>query len=383
MDHSKPSIISWINDLRAGGAETTLLLELEALRERGFDVAVGITGHDMALGPKFKAAGIRVFELGSGSIFRRAINLFKILRRERPDIVETILFWPNLFVRPLARILGIKVVTQLANEEYGHVQRSESRFGPLGVTLAQLSDLVTSRFSNEFRAVAEGVAVMMRKRLLIPERKMKVIHIARDLSLLGRNSVERRRETRERLQLADDLFVVLNTGRQDAQKNQTTAIRAVANLAKSGVVTVLLIAGRSGQSTPQVSELVMKLGDQVDVRFLGERSDVADLLCAADCYLMPSLWEGFSGAVVEAMAMEIPLLLSDIPSMREVTRDTAWFFSPNDDAACADLLTRVHNRDYPSELIASARQRAESELDIHAVTDQLEALYRKTIGASS
>ncbi len=377
---SSPKLMSWIHDLRAGGAETTLLVELKQLRERGFDVSVGIIADDKALAPLFESAGIPVFDLGSGSHFARGRRLFHILRRERPDLIEAILFWPNIVVRPLARVLGIKVVTQLANEEYGPVQRHESRFGATGVFLAQMADLVTSRFANHFRAVAMGVESTMSRRLLLRKSKVSVIHIARDIPAVGRRTEERRRAARSMLGVDDDTFVIMTTGRHDAQKNQVIAVRAVSQLCEKRSNVVFLVAGRTGHATPAIEEEIKKSVSAIDVRLLGERADVFELLCAADCYLMPSLWEGFSGAVVEAMALELPLVLSDIPSMREVTQGRAWFFTPNDPQQCAQLLESVASGNYPHDLVSECRHRAESELDIHSITTQLETTYRHIVG---
>lgn len=376
---SSPKLMSWIHDLRAGGAETTLLVELKQLRERGFDVSVGIVSHDKALVPSFEEAGIPVFDLGSGSRWSRGRQLWTILRRERPDLVEVILFWPNIVVRPLARLLGIKVITQLANEEYGPVQRRQSRFGAVGVTLAQLADAATSRFANHFRAVSKGVEDTMRRRLFLRRSHISVIHIARDIPAVGRRSDARRRAARASLGIDDDTFLIMTTGRHDPQKNQVIAVEAASLLATLHEKITFAIAGRSGHATPLIEEAMRAASPQLDVRLLGERGDVYELLCAADCYLMPSLWEGFSGAVVEAMALEVPLVLSDIPSMREVTQDRAWFFAPNDAAAAAELLSKVRDGRYPIELVAASRKRAESELDIHSITSQLEATYRRLI----
>ncbi len=377
MSVESPKLMSWIHDLRAGGAETSLLLELEQLRDRGFQVSVGIVSHDRTLAPRYEAAGIEVFDLGNGSRWSRGRRLRQILKEQRPDVVEVILFWPNIVVRPLARVMGIKVVTQLANEEYGAVQRRQSRYGALGVYLAQMADLLTSRFANHFRAVAKGVKVTMSKRLLLRESHVSVIHIARDMSNVGRRTDERRAAARLALGVRDDTFVVMTTGRHDAQKNQVVAVKAIAHLAQTRPNTTLLIAGRSGHGTAAIENAIHAAPDSLDVRLLGERSDVYDLLCAADCYVMPSLWEGFSGAVVEAMALELPMVLSDIPSMHEVTEDRAWFFPASDPVACAELLERVAQGEYPQTLVEESRRRAEGELDIHSITSQLETTYRR------
>jgi glycosyltransferase involved in cell wall biosynthesis len=374
--------MSWLPDLRAGGVESSLVLELVELRRRGFEVSAGIIGRDTSILYKYENEGIRVFQLGDGSYVKRGRALLSILRRERPDVVESILFWPNVVVRPLARLLGIRVVTQLANEEYGKVQRAKSQYGPVGVSVAQILDIITSRFADCFRSVSYGVASMMERRLLLPHTKMAVVHVARETQALGSKSEERRARVRSEMEIESDAFVIMSTGRLDAQKNLPCAISAVAQLNGTHSRVVFLIAGRSGNESKEVTEAMSHLPVSVEVRILGERNDVADLLSASDCFIMASRWEGFSGALVEAMALELPLVLSDISSMREVTDGHAWFFGQDDVLACAALLNRVREGLYPEPFISAARERVLRELSLESVGSQLEALYRGLIEAS-
>ena len=83
----------------------------------------------------------------------------------------------------------------------------------------------------------------------------------------------------------------------------------------------LMVAGRSGRLTLFLNAQIADLGITDAVRFLGVRTDVADLLCAADAFVCPSRWEGFGGALDEAMALRAPVVAFDIPAIREVLGD--------------------------------------------------------------
>ena len=76
------------------------------------------------------------------------------------------------------------------------------------------------------------------------------------------------------------------------------------------------------------------------VRFLGHRSDVPELLAAADLFVFPSLFEGLPGAVIEAMALALPVVAADIPAVREVVEPggSAVLVPTRDSAALAEAL---------------------------------------------
>jgi glycosyltransferase involved in cell wall biosynthesis len=98
----------------------------------------------------------------------------------------------------------------------------------------------------------------------------------------------------------------------------------------------LVIAGREGNQSELLRSLARDLDLDDDVRFLGGRNDVKELLCAADAFVLPSRWEGLGSVLVEAMALEAPVVASDLPSVREVMgTDGAQLVVPGDSGALA------------------------------------------------
>jgi glycosyltransferase involved in cell wall biosynthesis len=81
---------------------------------------------------------------------------------------------------------------------------------------------------------------------------------------------------------------------------------------------VLLVVGRKGRASEELEQLQTTLGISDRVRFLGHREDVPDLLAAADVFVFPSLWEGLGGALIEAMALGLPIVASNLDAIREV-----------------------------------------------------------------
>src|SRR5262249_38365544 len=104
----------------------------------------------------------------------------------------------------------------------------------------------------------------------------------------------------------------------------------------------LVIAG-DGRLRGALEAQAKQLGVADRVSFLGTRRDVADILAALDAYAMPSLWEGLSLALLEAMAARLPVIASDVGGVSQVAGDGAGCLRvpPADVAALAAAIRRL------------------------------------------
>lgn len=121
--------------------------------------------------------------------------------------------------------------------------------------------------------------------------------------------LSKREELRRQLGLADEL-VIGHVGRFNPQKNHPFLLDIFAALLKKESNAVLFLVG-GGEGMSQIREKVQKLGIAEHVRFLGVRSDVADLMQAMDMFVLPSLYEGLPVTMVEAQAAGLPCIISD------------------------------------------------------------------------
>ncbi|GAA1329795.1 hypothetical protein GCM10009647_068580 [Streptomyces sanglieri] len=115
-----------------------------------------------------------------------------------------------------------------------------------------------------------------------------------------------------------DAEIVGTAGMFTEQKNHETLIRAIDRLNDERSMDVELVIAGSGPRRDLLAGLARRLGIEKQVHFLGylERKQVYKMLHEIDCYAMPSRWEGFSAAVLQAMAAGVPCVLSKIPSFR-------------------------------------------------------------------
>lgn len=119
----------------------------------------------------------------------------------------------------------------------------------------------------------------------------------------------KRAEMRRQLGLTDEL-VVGHVGRFNPQKNHPFLLAIFAALLKKEPNAVLLLVG-GGNDMPKIQAKAQELGIVERVRFLGVRSDVADLMQAMDVFVFPSLYEGLGIVLIEAQASGLPCVVAD------------------------------------------------------------------------
>jgi glycosyltransferase involved in cell wall biosynthesis len=126
---------------------------------------------------------------------------------------------------------------------------------------------------------------------------------------------ESREATRRRFALPQSQPLLLNVGRVTEQKNQDVLIRALACLPQAH----LAVAG-AGAMDDAFHELAVTLGIETRLHMLGalQAQDIADLYSAADLFVFPSIWETFGLAAAEAAMAGMPMVVADLPVLREV-----------------------------------------------------------------
>ncbi|HEX6230669.1 MAG TPA: glycosyltransferase family 4 protein, partial [Actinomycetota bacterium] len=154
--------------------------------------------------------------------------------------------------------------------------------------------------------------------LRIDTDRVTVIERGRDPERLGEPSTERRARARRGLGLGPDAAVLVTVGRQEYQKGQWHLLEAMPQVLAAFPNAQLLVAGRTGNASARLGQTMRRTCPNGRVTFLGHRDDVPEILAAADLFVFPSLYEGLGGALIEAMALGLPIVASDLPAIREV-----------------------------------------------------------------
>lgn len=289
------------------------------LLEYGVDLHVAYFIEREGVGPTLSDAGVPLHPLlGATSRLGRVHQVGRLVRAIRPNLVHTTLFEADVAGRVGSRLAGVPVVSSLVNEMYGPSHFHEPGVSPVKVRLGWAIDASTARLTRRLHAVSGSVAEVMSERLRIRRDQIDVVPRGRDPVVLGERTYERRMRVRVALGLSEAAPVILTVARQDPQKRIHLLVEALADLRRDEPEAILLVAGKSGNSTFDLQALVTRLGVDNGVRFLGHRTDVPDLLCAADVFASASSREGLPGALIEAMGIGTPSVVTNIPAFREV-----------------------------------------------------------------
>jgi len=327
-----------IDSLHGGGAELSLLEVVPGLASRGVRTSiVTLLADDGGLEDRLSALGVRRTRLRHRDPVGQTLELRNVIRAERPDLLHTTLLFANLTGRMAARTVRTPVVTTLANRDYGPEHRADSRHGAWGVRAVHGAEAITAPLTTRFHAVSEDVARVMSRRLRIPDDRIQVVYRGRDPARLGIPTLDRRLRVRAALSVDAGAPLVLSVGRLDRQKGVETTIVAFRHLLTRMPDAVLLVVGRPGNALDVVQSMAR---ETPAVRLLGHRTDVPDLMCAADVLSFPSRWEGLPGTVLEAMALRLGIVASDIAPVTEAIGDVDWpLVRPDDTQALAEGLT--------------------------------------------
>lgn len=376
-------VLYFIDSLVPAGAERSLAALAPRYAARGVDLHVVYLHDRPGLHADLEAAGAHLRSIaGDGGRIGWLRRGTQAVRRERPDLVHTTLAEADLVGRVAGALTRTPVVSSLVNIAYGPEQLDDPKLRPWKVRAAQLADATTARLVTRFHANSANVATVMGRRLRIPADRIDVVPRGRDPQELGTKTATRRTRTREALEINGGDPLIVAAARQEFQKGLDVLLDALPAVVRDVPRTRLVVAGRDGNQSTLLRDQIERLGLTRSVSLLGPRTDVPDLLCAADAFVAPSRWEGFPGAVLEATALEAPIVASDLPGVREVVGDAtaAWLVPSEQPEALARALTEALGDPLEARRRTdTARRRFLEHFTIDSVADRMVALYQRSL----
>jgi glycosyltransferase involved in cell wall biosynthesis len=372
-----------VDNLGAGGVERSTIELVSYLKRAGLSVRLialerldryEITRDDTSCD---------VMYLHASHPVARCLELRRIIRAERPDIIHSALFRSDMTARFAAIGSSTTVVSSLVNMSY-----EPERFHDAGVIrwrreTRRMMELITGRLlTDHFHAVSFAVKRSAMSHLHLPGDRITVIERGRDEEQWTHPTSMHTKRVRARLDLPPEALVLLSVGRQDPQKGQANLLRAFETVASARDDTFLLIAGRPGRSSETLQHILGSMRFAERVRILGHRRDVADLLAVADVFVLPSIYEGLPGSVIEALALGVPCVVSDIPPLREVVEDgkTGILVRPNDVSALAAGIAEILEDDQlRGALQGRCRAAFEERFSLTQTATRMIAFYEEAI----
>jgi glycosyltransferase involved in cell wall biosynthesis len=379
-------VLYLIDDLDPAGAERSLAALVVPYRRRGIELDVACVRDVPGIQAELAADGAGVFCVdGSGGRIGRIRRARALIAARRPEIVHTTLFEADITGRLAGAAAGVPVVSSLVNSAYDVEQAAAPGLRPWKLRAAQLLDAVSARRVVRFHAISRHVADLMAAKLRIARDRVDVIPRGRDPERLGTRDPVRRATARAALGVPEGTPLVLAAARHEHQKGLDVLVEAFPAVLASMPTARLVIAGRDGHQSPRLRAAAGRLESQGAIRFLGARSDVPDLLCAADVFVAPSRWEGLGSVLLEAMALRAPIVASDLPPIREVVRDgeTARLSPPGAPAALsAAIVATLTDQERAAGQAAAAYERFLAHFTIERVADQMAAFYGRALASA-
>ncbi len=369
-----------ITSLGAGGTERSTALLLPLLRSRGIEATVVcLVRRDVGDEQTVIDGGFDVRFLGSSRFLGRVRELRSVVRDVDPALVHTAVFDADQVGRLSALGTGVPVLGSLVNTPYVAERLADPNISRAKLSLVRGIDALTARtLTSHFHAVTEGVAADAVTSLGIGPERITVVERGRDPEVLGSRSATRRSRVRAGLGLDPGAEMILAVGRQEHQKGHVHLVEALALLVHRRPDAMVVIAGRPGNATAALEDAISRTALSARVRRLGHRDDVADLLSAADVFALPSRYEGTAGAAIEALALETPVVATDLAGTRGVLvdADNARLVPVGDPPALARALAAT--LEDPAAAIDRARRgRAlfEERFTLSGSADRMVALY--------
>lgn len=282
------------------------------------------------------------------------VKLIRIMRHY--DIIHTHNSSPQLF----AAIANIFCHKKLITTEHSTNNRKRERGG-----IFRLVDKWMYRRYNDVICISEIAEQKLREYLGNTDGQ----HIC---TINNGVDVEMFHNAEPFPELKTEMFVAVMVAGFREAKDQDTLIKAMTFLPKEQYE--LWLVG-DGVRRRELQNLVHELDLQDNVKFLGLRTDVPNVLKSADVVVMSSHWEGLSLSNVEGMSVGKPFVASDVNGLREVTKDYGLLFPHGDEKALAEIIMKLHDdKDYYKQVADKCYERA-CQFDIKTMVEAYSNIY--------
>jgi glycosyltransferase involved in cell wall biosynthesis len=376
----KLKVLHIINTLGIGGAETVLYRLLTHSDRSAFDMQVIALVHDVPLGDRLRKAGIRVHCLHMSKKSwspATTAGLIRLLRTEKPDLVQTWLQHSDLLGGMAAKLAGVRFVFWNVRHSTLHPVLTSRRTRIVSGLCALLSDLLPTRIvccSESAREEQSKLGYAPRKMLVIPNG----IDIER-----FKPDPEAYRGLRQQLGLASDALLVGAAGRFLPAKDHGGLIRAAAEIAQSRDDVHFVFCGdQVAMENPELRKHVLETGFADRFHLLGQRDDVPRILAALDIFISSSGFsEGFPNVICEAMATGVPCVATDVGDSARIVGETGKVVPPGQPSALAQSVLELCAAGTDALRTAGrrARKRISDHFALSRMVESYEQLYAETI----
>ncbi len=364
-----PTITHIITGLERGGAERSLYNLLSNGLEDHFRNRVISLMSEGHYGPLLKKKGIPLtcLNMSRGRISLKAFwKLAKTLRNNPSNILQGWMYHGNLaaFLGSLISHSKVKLGwnVRLSLEIYSETTLKSRAAVKVGALLSRWPNLIIYN-SNRSRLQHRSMGFLSKNDHFIPNGFLTQKWEPNEI---------KRKKIRNELSIDEKTKIIGYVGRGDAQKDLPNLFNAFKKILKKHPNTVLVAVGRN---------LEKYTTEKPRIKFLGERSDIQDIMVSFDILCLSSKAEGFPNVIGEAMACSIPCVATDVGDAKNIVGDTGWIVPPRDTdqlAITLDLALNCHGDELKLKG-SRARQRIKNLYSMPSILNKYVSLYKSNI----
>lgn len=356
--------------LPIGGAEEHLLTVLKNLDLTQYNPTVCCIREKGVIGEEIENRGIAIISLNRKSKswdFRIIMDILRIIQTKNIHLIHTHLYHANMYGRIAALISKIPAVV------------TEHNVYPMYKFKRRIINWLLAKKTNKIIAVSNMVKDYIVSRDWIAPSGVEVVYNGIDIAAF--DSSIGKKEARERLGLDKDTPLIGIVARLSRQKGHVYLFRAMAMIREEVPDARLIVVG-SGPLEQSLKEEVSMLGIDSAVSFLGARRDVPVILKAMDLFVLPSMWEGFPVALLEAMASGLPVVAASVGGVGEVVKDgeTGFLVQPKDEESLGRrIISLLEDEEKSLEFGANGKRLVEGKFSSVSMVKHLEYIYNSVI----
>ena len=362
-----------------GGAERVLLEIIRRLPADRFKCSVvtfqvnpRLTALESISSPLHVLPLRRTYDLRA---IRSAIQLRSLIRREGVSIVHTFFETSDIWAAPVAKLSGCPVLVS-----------SRRDMGILRSRKHNLAYPVVNRIFDLVLAVSNEVRAYALNHDHLPAERVETLYNGVDLEALDTKAGAE--DVRSSLGIKPTSFVVTAVANIRHVKGIDVFVQAAARVCSECPDAVFLVVGGvlEPETFGKLQTLIASLGLQENFRFLGARSNPYPVLAASDVFCLPSRNEGFSNALIEAMALRLPCVATRVGGNAEALTDgvNGFLVASEDAYSIAERLLRLlRDTKLRRNMGQAARQTAESRFSMDAMMTRLAGIYEQLLAAKN
>lgn len=371
-------ILHIITGLDYGGAERLLLNICKKQKEQGNNVDVIFFKTNGLLKNEFESIGINVFkyDIKGFNIITTFLKLIIRIKKEHYDVVHTHLPHAAFIGRISAIIAGNRnIITTIHNTDRWLLKNN---------IVWKILKYIDTKVNNYNRCKIIAISNSVKDFLIVHEPniikdKIKVLYNAIDFESINNKMNEKIEENLDYSIYSKNYFVIINVARLSKQKGQIVLLQALDDLInKRKVDDVRCIIIGDGIEKGKLELYIKEHKLDEYVILLGWKDNPYPYLKKSNLFVLPSIYEGFGIAVLEAYYCEVPVLASDIDGLSEVIKDkeTGILVEINNPEALADEIQNFYDKKYDNAYLISNAKKFVMKYDIDSYVDYLMNFYK-------